>query len=68
MVEVNEVRLKIGKPLPEGEGIEVFRGQDLYVMTVFDERSSPSFSGRGISRRGGEGGWGQDQYTNGLVQ
>ena len=68
MVEVNEVWFKMGEHLLKGENIEVFCGQDLYVMTLFDERSSPPFSGRGISCGGGKGCWGQNEDTEGWVQ
>jgi hypothetical protein len=45
MVEVNEVRFKMGEHLLKDGDVEIFCGQDLYMMTLFDERSPPSFSG-----------------------
>jgi hypothetical protein len=45
MVEVNEVWFKMEEHLLKDGDIDIFCGQDLYVMTLFDERSPPSFSG-----------------------
>jgi hypothetical protein len=45
MMEVNEVWFKMRENLLKDEEIDVFCGQNLYVMTLFDERPSPPFSG-----------------------
>jgi len=68
MVEMNEVWFKMGEYLLKGQNIEVLCGQDPYVMTFFDERPSPPFSGRGISRGGRKGCWGENEDTDGWVQ